>query len=140
ALVVLLELQLGSERTPGAPLEARHRLLRAPRAGLLAALARVLQRLHELLDRRRRQVLAGLLLPDHEAAAGVVLRPARVALAVLDHVAAADRAGAEIGPLDLDVLQVVALADGLGRELDDVVDERRAAVGALLDRAEPLLP
>src|SRR3954454_19266600 len=73
ALVVLLELELGAERPPRAALEARHRLLGAARTGLLAALPRVLERLHQLLHDRRRQVLPGLLLPDHEAAAGVVL-------------------------------------------------------------------
>src|SRR5205814_349097 len=60
---------------------------------------------HQLLDHRDRQDLAGLLLPDHEAAAGVVLAPARVPLPVLDHVAAADGARSEVGPLDLHVLQ-----------------------------------
>src|SRR3954467_9059647 len=56
ALVVLLELELGTERAPRASLEARHRLLGAARAGLLAALARLLERPHQLLHDRRRQV------------------------------------------------------------------------------------
>src|SRR5207248_5247298 len=55
---------------------------------------------------RHRQDLAGLPLPDHVPAAGVVLGPAGVALPVLDHVAAADRARAQVGPLDLHVLSL----------------------------------
>src|SRR4051794_12830505 len=63
ALVVLLELELGAEGAARAPLETGHRLGSAPRTRLLAALARLLQRLHQLLHGRRRQVLARLLLP-----------------------------------------------------------------------------
>src|SRR3954468_10037116 len=140
ALVVLLELQLGAEGAAGAPLESGHGLHRPPDARLLAPLARVLQRLHQLLHHRGRQVLTRLALPDHEAAARIVLRPARVALAVLDHVAAADRARAEVRPLDLHVLPLVELLDRLRRELGDVLHERGAAVLALLDQAEPPLP
>src|SRR5438552_1187749 len=88
ALVVLLELQLGPEGAARAALEARDRLRR-------------LARRHQLLDHGDRQDLARLALPDHEAAARILLRPAGVALAVLDHVAAADRTGAQVGPLDL---------------------------------------
>src|SRR5262249_5558268 len=118
-LVVLDELELRAEAPAGAAPEAGYRLLGAPL-------------LHQLLDDHRGERLAGLVLPDDEAAAGVVLRPARVALAVLDHIAAADGAGTEVRALDLDVLELVQLANCLGRELDDVLDERRAAVGALL--------
>src|SRR5439155_12228734 len=82
----------------------------------------------------------GLLLPDHEAAAGVLSRPARIALAVLDHGLAADRAGAEVGPLDPHALQAVELLDRLRREACDVVHERGAALGALGDQLEALLP
>src|SRR5205823_56760 len=85
-LVVLDELQLGAEAPPRAAAEARHRLLRPPL-------------LHQFLHDGRRQRLPRLLLPDDEAAARVVLRPAGVALAVLDHVAAADRARPEVRPL-----------------------------------------
>src|SRR4051794_1191954 len=73
ALVVLLELELRAESSARAALEAGHGLLGTARAGLLAALARVLERRHQLLHDRRRQVLARLLLPDHESAPGVVL-------------------------------------------------------------------
>src|SRR5947209_7384697 len=55
AVVALLELQLGAERAAGASAEAAHRLL-GPAL------------LDQLLDDRYRQDLAGLLLPDHEAA------------------------------------------------------------------------
>ena len=65
-----------------------------------------------------RQRLAGLGLPDHEAAARVLARPARVALAVLDDVVAADRARAEVRARDADVLELrVELADGRAGEL-----------------------
>ena len=53
-----------------------------------------------------RQRLARLALPDHEAAARVLARPAREALAVLDDVLPADRARAEVGPRDADVLEL----------------------------------
>src|SRR3954466_6042388 len=72
ALVVLLELELRAEGAAGAALETGHGLERAARPWLLAALARLLQRLHQFLHDRRRQVLAGLLLPGHEAAPWVV--------------------------------------------------------------------
>src|SRR3989440_12089477 len=127
ALFVLLQLQLGAEGASRPAPESGHRL-----GGLTGG--------HQLLDHRDRQDLARLLLPDHEAAAGVVLGPARVPLPVLDHVAAADGTWSEIGPLDLHVLQPVELLDGLGRELRDVGHERRAAVLALLDQTQAPLP
>ena len=65
-------------------------------------------------------VLLGLLLPDHEAAAGILARPARVALAVLGDLAPADRAGPELGPLDLHALELVELLHRLAGELRDV--------------------
>src|SRR5207245_4947297 len=120
-------LELGAEGTAGAAPEAADGLLGA-------ALG------HQLLDDHRRQDLARLLLPGDEAAARVVLRPAGVALAVLDHVLAADRAGAEVRTLDLDLLELVELGDRLGRELDDVAHEGLAAVAALLDQVEAVLP
>src|SRR5262249_3883445 len=126
-LLVLDGLELRAEAPPRAAAEAGDGLLRA-------AL------LHQLLRNRDRQRLARLLLPDHEAAAGVVLRPARVTLAVLDHVAAADGARAEVRALDLDPLELVELLHRLRRELDDVAHERVAAVGAVLDQAQAVLP
>jgi len=53
------------------------------------------------LGHRHRQVLAGVLLPDHEAAARILLGPAGVALSVLHHLAAAHRAGTELGSFDV---------------------------------------
>ena len=50
----------------------------------------------QLAGDRRRQRLARLALPDHEPAARVLAPPAGEALAVLDDVVAADRAGAEV--------------------------------------------
>src|SRR5215218_2004798 len=135
-----LDLQLGTEVAPGASAEARDLLLRAPDRRLVAALARLEQALHQLLGDRHRQVLVRLLLPDDEAAARVVLRPARVALAVLDDVLAADRARAEVGPLDLDAFELVELLDGLADELGDVLHEGGTRVLALLDLGEAVLP
>src|SRR6185436_11019710 len=94
----------------------------------------------QLLGDRYRQRLPRLLLPYHEPAAGVLARPARVALAVLGDLAAADRAGAQLGALDLDALQLVELLDRLGRELLDVVHERRSRIATVLDQAQPALP
>src|SRR4029079_1753750 len=111
-----------------------------PHPRLLAALARLAQRLDQLLRHSDRQRLAGLALPDHEPAAGILARPARVALAVLADLAPADRAGAQLGPLDLDALELFELLDGLVGELGDVAHERLATVLALLDQPEPLLP
>ena len=82
-----------AERLARAALEARDRARRAPRGDQLAG-------------DRGRQRLAGLALPDHEAAARVLARPAREALAVLDDVVAADRARAEVGARDADVLEL----------------------------------
>ena len=131
---------LARKRAPGAAAEARDGLGGAAHRRVLAGSIDAAQALDQLLDDRRRQGLAGLLLPDHEAAAGVVARPARVALAVLDHVAAADRAGAEVGPLDLHVLELVELLDRVRRELGDVLHEAGAALVAVLDPPEPVLP
>src|SRR2546421_91246 len=111
-VVSLLELQLRLEGAAGAAAEAGD--------GLLGLEVR-----HQLADDRDRQDLPRLPLPDHEPAAGVVLRPARVALAVLDHVAAADRARAQVGALDLHVLELVELLDRLLGEVRDVRHERR---------------
>src|SRR4051794_21499465 len=69
ALFVLRELQLCPERAPGAAAEAGDLLLRATDRRLIAALHRLLQAVDQLLHDRRRQRLAGLVLPDHEAAA-----------------------------------------------------------------------
>ena len=85
------------------------------------------------LRHRLRQRLARLALPDHEAAARVLARPAREALAVLDDVLAADRARAEVGPRDADLLELrVELGDGAAGELRDVAHE---ALARLLARA-----
>ena len=66
----------------------------------------------QLARDRHRELLAGLALPDHEAAARVLARPAREALAVLDDVVAADRAGPEVGARDAHVLELrVELGD-----------------------------
>ena len=58
---------------PGTPLESGDLLGRATDSWLVAAFERRLERLHQLLGHRHGQVLARLLLPDHEATAGVVL-------------------------------------------------------------------
>src|SRR5919201_379735 len=91
ALVGLLQAELRAEGAAGAGAEAGHRLLRAPDPGLLARLARGAQRFDQLLRDGHRQALPRLPLPDHEPAAGVVARPARVALPVLRYLAPADR-------------------------------------------------
>src|SRR5205814_131311 len=88
-----------------------------------------------------RELLAGLGLPDHEPAAGILARPARVALAVLDDVEAADRAGPEVRPGNAHVLELrVELADRGAGELGDVVHEALARLLAVLDLGEPVLP
>src|SRR3954454_23022888 len=70
ALLALLQRKLGTEGTAAAPLEAGDGLRRPPRRD-------------ELLGDRERQRLARLRLPDDEATAGILARPAREALAVL---------------------------------------------------------
>ena len=128
ALGRLLEREAGTERAPGAALEARHRL-------------RGLAGRDQLARDRHRQLLAGLALPDHEPAARVLARPARVALAVLDDVVAADGAGAEVRPRDADVLELgVELGDGRLGEVGDVAHEALARLLALLDLGQPALP
>src|SRR6185437_2802184 len=95
----------------------------------------------QLLGYRHGQLLAGLALPDDEAAARIVARPAGVALAVLFDVVPADRARAEVCARDADVLQfLVELFDGDLREACDVAHELRARVLAALDLVEPVLP
>src|SRR4051794_13527052 len=114
ALVVLHEGEAGAERAAAAALEAGDRLRRAAGGD-------------ELLGDSRRHLLAGLGLPDDEAAARVVARPAGVALAVLHDVVAADGARPEVGARDADVLELgVELADGGAGELGDVGHERLA--------------
>src|SRR5438270_7806407 len=87
AVLGLLEREAGSEAPPGAALEAAH--------GLLGATG-----LDQLAGHGDRKLLARFRLPDHEPAAGIVARPARVALAVLDDVVAANRARPEVGAGD----------------------------------------
>src|SRR3954447_11423888 len=140
-LFVALELELGAERPSRAAAEARDLLLGATYRRLVAALDRLAQRLDQLLDDRGSEGLAGLVLPDHEAAARIIARPTRVALAVLDDVLAAHRTRAEVGALDLDVLQVaVEPLDDVVDELGCVLDEALARVLAALDLVEPRLP
>src|SRR4051794_35134400 len=128
ALLVLHQRQARPERAPRPALEPGDRLL-----GLAAR--------DELLGDRRRQVLARLGLPDDEAATRVLAAPAGVALAVLDDVAPADRARAEVGPRDPHVLELgVELADGRPGELGDVGHELLAVLLAGLDLGQPPLP
>src|SRR5207302_4826250 len=88
-----------------------------------------------------RQLLAGLRLPDHEAATRILPGPARVTLTVLDYVAAADRAWAKVRPRNANVLELgVQLPHGRLGELDDVAHERLARIFAGLDLREPVLP
>src|SRR3954451_10686617 len=94
AVLALHERELGAEGAPRAALEAGHLL------GGEAVL-------DQLARDRRRQRLAGLGLPDHEAAAGIVTRPAREALAVLADLAPADAAGPQRRALDPDVLELL---------------------------------
>src|SRR5690242_12578071 len=115
-VAALLQRQPRPERPPRSPLEAGHR---RRREALLDELAR----------RGRGELLARLRLPDDESAAGVLARPARVALAVLDDVAPADRTRAEVRARDAHVLERgVEDADGLTRELGDVLHELLAAL------------
>ncbi len=128
ALFVLHQREACAERTAGATTEAGH----------LRGGARVAD---QLADDRGAERLAGLRLPDHEAAARILAAPAGVALAVLDDVLAADGAGTEVRPRDADVLEVgVELGDGGLGELRDVAHERLTALLAGLDRGEALLP
>src|SRR4051812_38808625 len=128
ALLVLHQRELRAGRAAAATLEARDLLGGA--AGR-----------DELLRDGGRKLLAGLALPDHEAAARVLARPARVALAVLHDVVAADRARPQVRARDADVLELgVELADGRPGELRDVVHELLARLGALLDLRQAVLP
>ena len=128
ALLALLQRKLRTERPPAAALEARHRLGRAARRD-------------ELARDDERQRLAGLRLPDDEAAAGILARPAGEALAVLDDVVAADGARTEVRARDAHVLQFrVELGDRGLREALDVGHEALARLLAALDHAQALLP
>src|SRR4051794_40183285 len=128
ALVGLLQRELGPERAPRAALEARDLLL-----GEAA--------LDELARDRRAEVLARLRLPDDEAAARILARPARVALAVLDDVVPADRARAEVRARDAHVLELgVELVHGRVGEARDVAHELPAGLAAVLDVGQALLP
>src|SRR5437764_9811715 len=128
AVFGLLERQPSSKALARAALEAAHRLLGPAGPDQLAR-------------DRERQLLARLRLPDHETAAGILARPARVALAVLDDVVAADRARPELGARDPHVLELgVELADRRAGELGDVAHERAAVLVAALDGGQPLLP
>src|SRR5947208_2461018 len=110
-VVSLLELQLRLEGAAGAAAEAGD--------GLLGLEVR-----HQLADDRDRQDLPRLPLPDHEPAARAVLSPARGALAVRHHVAAAARApaqvralhGGEEGRLGVAPRRLRLLAQGLDRQ------------------------
>src|SRR5438067_810380 len=126
AVFGLLERQPSSKALARAALEAAHRFLGPAGPDQLAR-------------DRERQLLARLRLPDHEAAAGILARPARVALAVLDDVVAADRARPELGARDPHVLELlVELADGFLGELDDVAHECLARVFARFDLRQPV--
>src|SRR3954470_3660462 len=128
AVLGLHQREARAERAPAAALEAGHRLLGA--AGR-----------DELARDCRGHLLARLRLPDDETAARVLARPARVALAVLDDVVAADRARAEVRARDADVLERrVERPDGLAGELRDVAHEPLATLLAALDERQPALP
>src|SRR3954454_23150338 len=120
-VAALLERELGPERAPRASLEARH----GPGGEAVR---------DELARDRPRQLLARLALPDHETAARVLARPARVALAVLDDVVVAHGARPQVGARDAHVLERrVEHAHGLAGELGDVLHELLALLRALLD-------
>src|SRR5262249_54505410 len=88
-----------------------------------------------------RQLLARFGLPDHEAAARILARPARIALAVLDDLVPAHRTRPELGPRDPHVLQLlIELPDGLPGKACDVAHEVLARVLPALDLAEAMLP
>src|SRR4051812_7346977 len=128
AVLGLQQRQTGAEGPAAAPLEAGDGLLRAP-AG------------DELAGDGGGQLLAGLALPDDEAAAGVLARPAREALAVLDDVVAADRARPEVRARDAHVLELgVELPDRRAGELGDVAHEPLARLVAVLDLGQAALP
>src|SRR3954453_4299287 len=128
ALLVLHQRKLRAERAAAATLEARD-LLGGAAGG------------DQLFGDAGRKLLAGLALPDHEAAARVLARPARVALAVLDDVVAAHRTRAEVGPRDAHVLELgVELGDRRLGEGGDVGHEALPRLVALLDAVEPVLP
>src|SRR6516165_10552000 len=116
--------QAGAEVAAAATAEAGH---------LIGGVAR----LDQLARDRNRQLLARFGLPDHEAATGILARPARIALAVLGDLVPAHRARPELGPRDPHVLQLlVQLPDGLPREARDVAHEVLARVLPALDLAQ----
>src|SRR5439155_11675542 len=78
AVLALLQREPRAEAAARPPLEPGHRLL-----GVAM--------LDEVARHGRPEVLARLVLPDHEAAARVLARPAREAAAVLDDLVPADR-------------------------------------------------
>src|SRR3954470_24477114 len=128
AVLGLHQRQPRAERAAGAALEAGDGLLRTAAGDQLAG-------------DRDRQRLAGLGLPDHEPAAGILARPAREALAVLDDVVAADRARPEVGARDAHLLELrVELGDRAAGELRDVGHELLALLVAVLDLRQPVLP
>src|SRR6478672_1215975 len=119
---------MGAERAPAAPAKAGHRFLGVARADQLPR-----DRDAERLSRFR--------LPDDEAAAGVLARPARIPLAVLGDLASADRARAELRPRDAHIFErLVELVHGLVGKAGDVAHELLARVFAALDLAQPVLP
>src|SRR4029079_8427231 len=122
------------QRQPAAERAARTAL--EARDGLLGAAGR-----DQLARDRGGQRLARLALPDHDPAARILARPAREPLAVLDDVVAADRARAEVGARDADVLERgVERLDGLAGEQRDVAHEHLARLLAVLDLAQARLP
>src|SRR5436190_12134132 len=128
AVVGLAQRELGPEAAAAAPAEAGH----GP-AGVAE--------LDQFTRHRHGQLLAGLRLPDHEPAPGILARPARVALAVLGDLEAAHRTRAELGARDADVLEaLIELLHGLLGKARDVAHELRARVFAALDLPQPVLP
>jgi len=93
-----------TEAPPGAPPEPGHGA-----SGVAG--------LDELFGDADGELLAGLALPDDEAAAGILTSPAGVALAVLHDGVPADGTGTEAGARDADVLKLgVEVLDGLAGE------------------------
>ena len=128
ALLGLAHRQVRAEGAAAAAFEARYR------AGGVAGL-------DQFARDRDRQRLARFALPDHEPAARIVARPARVALAVLDDLVPADRARPELRAGDFHVFQrLVELGDRLFRKARDIAHEGLARVLAALDLAQPVLP
>src|SRR5262249_33583485 len=130
---------------PFAVLGLAQRKARAKVAAAAAAKAGYLiggvARLDQFARDRNRQLLARFGLPDHEAAAGILARPARIALAVLGDLVPAHRTRPELGPRDPHVLQLrLELPDGLLGEAGDVAHEVLARVLPALDLAEAMLP